>query len=174
MGNFNEIIDFVARTNLFNFVIFLSIIIFLLKKLDLSQKLDKMVEDVNQTIENSEEAKTESQKQLSSIEESMNNLDTEINAIFEKSEENALLVGSKVLEDANKQALIIKDNSEKTIENNLQLLKNDLIRRASLASIEVAKSHIIEELNNNSELHDKLIDESIDSIEIVNIEGVEK
>ena len=122
MGNFNEIIDFVARTNLFNFVIFLSIIIFLLKKLDLSQKLDKMVEDVNQTIENSEEAKTESQKQLSSIEESMNNLDTEINAIFEKSEENALLVGSKVLEDANKQALIIKDNSEKTIENNLQFL----------------------------------------------------
>ena len=45
------------------------------------------------------------------------------------------------------------------------IMKNELLKRASLASLEVAKSHIIHELNNNKELHDKLIDESIDAIE---------
>ena len=48
-------------------------------------------------------------------------------------------------------------------------MKNDLIKRATLASVEVAKSHIINELNNNQDLHNKLIDESIEAI-IVNTE----
>ena len=92
-----------------------------------------------------------------------------INAILKKSEENAQNVGEKILQDAEKNAIIVKENAEKVIENNQNLLKNDLIKRATLASVEVAKSHIINELNNNQDLHNKLIDESIEAI-IVNTE----
>ena len=73
--------------------------------------------------------------------------------------------------NAEKTAIIVRDNAGKVIENNEILLKNELIRRASLASIEVAKSQIINELNNNSSLHDKLIDESIEAIEGINDNG---
>ena len=47
-------------------------------------------------------------------------------------------------------------------------LKNDLLKKASLASVEIAKNHIINELSWNQCLHDKLIDESIEAIEGVN------
>ena len=45
------------------------------------------------------------------------------------------------------------------------ILKNELLKRASLASVEVAKNHIVNELSWNQGLHDKLIDESIEAIE---------
>ena len=42
------------------------------------------------------------------------------------------------------------------------------MKRASLASIEVARNHIVNELSWNQGLHDKLIDESIDALVGVN------
>ena len=52
----------------------------------------------------------------------------------------------------------------KALENSKTILKNELLKRASLASVEVAKNHIINELSWNQGLHDKLIDESLDAI----------
>ena len=98
----------------------------------------------------------------------------EINDILKKSEENAQLVGAKIIEDARKTALNVQDNADKTIESNLVLLKNDILKRASLASIEIAKTQIINELNNNTELHNKLIDESIEAIIIDKNEELEE
>lgn len=165
MESFNLFIDYIARTNLFNFIIFLSIIIFLVKKVNVSAKLTEAQEKVVKTIEDSESVKDDSETRLSSIEKSMANLDSEIELIIAKSEENAKLVGEKVLADAEKTSLVIKDNAQKSIENSRVILKNDLIKRASLASVEVAKNQILGELEKNSELHDKLIEESINALE---------
>ena len=165
MENLNIFLDYIARTNLFNFVIFLSIIIFLVKKINISSKLETEKTSVKDIIDESVNVKLESEKKLTSIEESMNHIEEEINAIVDKSEENAKLVGEKILQDAQKSALVIQENATKAIENSKSLLKNDLLKRASLASIEVAKTHIVNELSWNQGLHDKLIDESIDEIE---------
>lgn len=165
MENFNLFIGYIARTNLFNFIIFLSIIIFLVKKVNVSAKLTEAQEKVVKTIEDSETVKDDSETRLSSIEKSMANLDSEIELIIAKSEENAKLVGEKVLADAEKTSLVIKDNAQKSIENSRVILKNDLIKRASLASVEVAKNQILGELEKNSELHDKLIEDSINALE---------
>ena len=115
----------------------------------------------------SETVKVRSEERLSSIEDSIAHIEDEIDAIIEKSEENAKLVGEKILQDAKNTALVIKENTGKAIENSRVILKNELLKRASLASVEVAKGHILNELNNNKELHDKLIDESIEAIEVV-------
>lgn len=171
MENFNIFIDYIARTNLFNFVIFLSIIIFLVKKINISAKLEDSQNTIKETIDNSEETKLESEKRLNSIEASIANIEEEINTILQKSEENAKLVGEKILQDAEKTALTIQENTSKSIQNSQTLLKNELLKRASLASIEVAKNHIINELSWNQELHDKLINESIDALEGVNNGG---
>ena len=165
MENFNVIIDYIARTNLFNFVIFLSIIIFLVKKVNVSAKLEDARNSVQETIEQSEAAKADSEERLSTIETSMASIEQEIEAIIEKSVENAKLVGEKIVQDGEKTALVIQENTTKAIENSRMILKNELLKRASLASVEVAKSHIINELKNNADLHDRLIDESIEAIE---------
>ena len=168
MENFNAVIDYIARTNLFNFVIFLSIIIFLVKKIDVSTKLEDAQVSVKKTIVDSETAKVYSEEKLSSIESAMNQIEDEINIIIEKSESNAKIVGEKILQEGKNTALLVKENAEKAIENSHLILKNELLKRASLASVEVAKNHIINELSWNQGLHDKLIDESIEAIAEIN------
>lgn len=167
--DFSPVIDYIARTNLFNFTIFAGIIIFLIVKLDVKSKLTEEKEAVDTIINESEMAKTDSEEKLTAIEKSMENLSEEVEQIITQAEENAKLVGNKILEDAKNSVALIHDNAQKAIENSHVILKNDIIRRASLASVEVAKAHIIKELKFNGELHNKLIDESIDMIEGVEL-----
>jgi hypothetical protein len=69
-----------------------------------------------------------------------------------------------MITDAEQTAENIKTGTAKLTENKAALLKNDIMRRASLAAVETAKNHIINELMRNHELHNKLIDESIEAI----------
>lgn len=165
MENFNEIINYIGRTNLFNFAIFLSVIIFLIKKVDVSNRLEQAKVSVDETIEDSKEVRVASETRLTSIEESMAHVGEEIDEILNKSEQNAKLVGEKILQEAQNTVLVIQENTGKALENSRIILKNELLKRASLASVEVARAHIINELSWNQGLHDKLIDESIEAIE---------
>ena len=167
---FKNILPSISISVLSNFLIFAGIIAYVAKKIHVRTKLEDAKNAVSTTIRESENAKTESENRLSSIEESMNHLGEEIDLIISESEKNSKLVGEKIIEGANKNVLTIKENAIKALENSKLLLKNDLIRRTSLASIEIAKAQIIEELSKNSELHDKLIDESIEALEGVKAE----
>ena len=164
-----DFIDYIARTNLFNFVIFAGIIIYLVVKLRVGSKIEDAKVSVDETIMASESAKVESEKKLEDIQDSMAHLEEDIDAIIEESEDRAKLVGANILEDAAKGVQTVKENAQKALENSKSILRNDLIRRASLASIEVAKVRIIEELGHNAELHQKLIDESIEKLEGVEL-----
>lgn len=164
-----EIINYIARTNLFNFAIFLAILVYLYKKLNVTGMFERSKVEVEHVIEESKTVKSESEVRLNSVEESLSHIEDEIESILKKSEENANLVGVRILEDAEKNSQNIRHNTLKSIENSHNILKNDLVKRASEASVEVAKNHIINELNNNQWLHDKLIDESIEAIEGVQL-----
>lgn len=161
---FSEFINFIARTNLFNFVIFASIIGLLIIKLDVKNKLENARINVIETIDKSENEKNDSISDLELLQESISHINEEIMEILSKSEENAQIVGNKILDDAKDIAITYQHNSQKTIENKYAILKNDLLKRASNASIELAKMHIINELNNNPDLHNKLIDESVEQV----------
>ena len=170
MESISTILNYIGRTNLFNFIIFLSIFILIFKKAKLGDKLEGVKNNIVEHIEDSKSAKSESESQLKEIEETLSHIEEEIESIIKKSEKNAKLVGEKILDDAKVMVESIKDNSNKSIENKTALLKNDIMKRASLASIEVAKKHIVNELNNNYDLHNKLIDESLEALN--NVEGV--
>ena len=159
-----SVLDYISRTNLFNFVIFLSILIFLFKKIDVVGMLENMKNVVIENIESSKTSKSDSETHLKEIEEKVSHIEEEIDGIIKKSEQNAKLVGEKIIQDANHTVESIKDNSKKLVENKSALLKNDILRRASEASIEVARNHIVNELNNNYDLHQKLIDESLEAL----------
>ena len=164
-----EFIDYIARTNLFNFIVFAGIIIYLVVKLKVGSKIENAKVSVDETIMASETAKVESEKKLEDIQDSMAHLEEDIDAIIAESEDRAKLVGANILVDAAKGVLTVKENAQKALENSTNILRNDLIRRASIASIEVAKARIIEELNRNEELHQRLIDESIEKLEGVDL-----
>ncbi len=166
---YEAIADYIARTNLFNFIIFAGIITYLVIKLNVKEGLEKGKEAVSEHIEDSDAAKKESEENLQSIKDKIENLESEIDQIVKESENNAKIVGEKIISDANKTAENIKNNSLKIIDNKTALLRNDIMKRASLASVEVAKNHIINELNSNADLHNKFIEESIEAINGVDI-----
>ena len=159
-----SVLDYISKTNLFNFIIFLSILIFLFKKIDVVGMLENMKNAVIENIEASKTSKSESETHLKEIQEKVSHIEEEIDGIIKKSEQNAKLVGEKIIEDANHTVESIKDNSKKLVENKSALLKNDILKRASEASIEVARNHIVNELNNNYDLHQRLIDESLEAL----------
>lgn len=172
---FKNTLSFNARAVMSNFIVFAMIIGFVLKQaVHPKAILEQAQTVVENEIKDSITAKDESEEKLATTQKSSRGIKKEINAILKKSKENAQLVGAKIIEDAKKTALVVQDNTEKTIETNLALLKNDILKRASLASIEIAKAQIINELNNNSELHDKLINESIEAIIIDENEELEE
>lgn len=167
---FENILSITSKGVLANFIIFSTIILLVMRS---SVHPIKLMEEaqvkVVASIEDSESVKTNSEVKLSSIEESVKNLNDDIEQIINKSEENAKIVGEKTIEDGQKTALTIQENTNKAIENSKTILKNDLIKRASLASIDVAKNQILGELYNNQDLHNKLIDESIEALEGVEL-----
>ena len=169
MYSFGEILNYIGRTNLFNFIIFFGIIVWVCKKINVSEKIESSRVSVVNSIEDSKTAKANSEEDLRKIEDSVSHIEEEIEKIIKKAESNAQMVGDKLLADAHRTVTSIKDNSQKSIEARAGLLKNDILKRASVASIEVAKSHIIEELKRNPDLHNRLIDESIDALDGVAI-----
>ena len=167
---FETVLDYIARTNLFNFIIFAAVFALIFWKVDLIGGLEKGRLSIAEKIEDSETKKEEAETGLKTIEDKVSNLEGEIDEIVKKSEENANLVGQKILAEANKTAENIKTGVEKLTENKAALLKNDIMRRASLAAVETAKNHIINELMRNHDLHDRMIDESIEAISIFSSE----
>ena len=163
----SAVLEYILRTNLFNFIIFAGIIIYLCIKLDVSGKLQQGKDSVKENVDASSAAQKDSEVNLAGIESKMANLQAEVEEIISKSSENVQLVGKQIIAETNKTVKNIKDNSQKMIENKTSVLRNDILRKVSLASVEVAKNHIISELNNNNELHLKLIDESIDAINVM-------
>lgn len=166
---FESFINYIAHTNLFNFIVFAAIIGYILVKIDFLGMLDKGKNSVAENIEVSVEKKEQSEKNLQTIEEKLANISEEISNIINNSKENAKHVGEKIIADANLSADNIKNNSLKLVENKSEILKNDIIKRVSLASVEVAKNQIIQELSVNSDLHKKLIDESVEAIDEVEL-----
>ena len=164
MESIRLIWEYIGRTNLFNFIIFLSVFILIWKMAKLGNMLERAKQSVIDHIEESKSKKADSEDHLKQIEETVSHLGEEIEGLIKKSEDNAKLVGEKILQDAGNMAEGIRDNARKVVENKSALLKNDILRRASQASIDVARNHIINELRDNGGLHQKLIDESIEAI----------
>ena len=164
MCSIGEIFNYIGRTNLFNFAIFLAIIIWVCNKINVAGKLEDARASVVDNIENSKTAKSDSEEELRKIEESVAHIEEEIDLIIKKAEDNAKMVGNKILADAELAAGNIKENSEKAVEARAGLLKNDILKRASIASKKKKKNHIINELRNNPDLHNRLIDESVEAI----------
>ena len=71
-------LDYILRTNLFNFIIFAGIIAFLYIKLDVTGKLDGAKNSVKENIEKSEETKKISAENLSKVEEQVAHLSEEM------------------------------------------------------------------------------------------------
>ena len=159
-----EIWTLILKSNLFNFAIMLAILFFVIKKLDLCQKLDDAILKVKEKIEESELANKNSIEELKQASEKTENLQQEIEEIEQKGIENISNLENKIALETKEEIDAIKKNAQKAIIAHEKEISSNLSKKTILASLEVAKKHVINLLNQNPEYHRKFIEESIEEL----------
>lgn len=144
------------------------IIILVAKKINISAMIENLKISIETRIKNAEHAKSKAFVELQDVEKSVENLGDEIKKMLGDAENNAEIIGKKILEDAEKQIAGIELNSKKIIDAEEKSLTSKLTKKASLTSVELAKSQIKNTLANNPSLHARYINESIDSLDRLN------
>ena len=169
MENLIEIWKQICESNLFNFVVMVLLLAWLVKKFDLGAKIEAGRKKIESNIAESETAKEENLKKLYEVQEASTKIDEEMLKVFNSAEEKARFVGEKLLEEGKIQAESIKENSKKTIDTNIKTVKNEIIKETAQEAMKLAEQHIKSTLESDPNLHQKFIWESIDAIDGIGV-----
>lgn len=168
LSTISKIWTAIVMSNTFNFVIFVLILAWVAKKINvgaiISALQQKIIKLLDETKKNHEEAKNE----LLNAEKSVANLDTELKVIVEDAQNSADVISKKILSEAEKQLANIDANVQKVINAEEKLIISSLTKNTSKASIDNAKAHIQNALTQAPNLHEKYINESINELDRLN------
>jgi len=170
MQHLLEIWKQICESNLFNFVVMIWILGWMVKKFDLGNKIELGRKKLEKNITDAESAKDESLKTLYEVQNSVTSIDEKMLDILRTAEENAKTLGEKLLEESEKLKLEIGKSGEKTIDSNIKSLKTEITKETALEAVKEAEEHIKSELKKDSSLQERYIDESLDALE--SIDGV--
>ncbi len=163
-----EIWNTIVQTNTFNFIIFLLIFAFIFKYAKVGSLISSMQLKVNQYINDSNNAKNLSERELSEAEEKVSKVGSEIKEIIDNADLNAMRLGRKILADAHVQSESILLNADKVNDANGKKIISELTQEAALASVELAKRHIISVLDKKPHYHAKFVEDSIKELDRFN------
>lgn len=169
MENLIEIWKQICESNLFNFVVMVLLLAWLVKKFDLGAKIEAGRKRIESTIAESETAKEENLKKLYDAQDSSTKIDEEMLKVFNTAEEKARFVGEKLLEEGKSQTEVIKENSKKAIDANIKTVKNEIVKETAEEAMKLAEEHIKSTLEKDPNLHQKFIWESIDAIDGIGV-----
>ena len=166
---FSSVYNFVQTntfftTNLFNFILVVAFFVWLLFYfIDVIGILDKKSKETLKTISDSENKKTEAQKQLDDTKKSLQNVDSDVKGII--SEANTI---AKNIKNNSKAKLEEELSNLKTRENLLKdaqvkKAKNDISVVIANAAVSVSKEYIKNSLDEKT--HQELIYNFIDSLD---------
>ena len=159
-----EIWTLIVQSNTFNFIIMAALLAFIVYKCKLGQKLDESISKVKETIDNSKAAKDNSVKELEQAGETTKNVLSEIEEIELKAQTNLSNLEEKIAKDNEKQIDSIQQTANKIIDAKEKEIVSNLSKKTILASIEVAKLHVINLLKQHPDYHQKFIKESIEEL----------
>lgn len=154
-------------------VAYFALVIFCLKaickKFNIMESIEASRQKIVENIKASEEEKRRCEEEYKKETETASHIDEEIYSALDLAEKSAQALGKKMLEDANKITRSIITSTQKRIDAQTNLLQADLLKRTALASVEVAKERIQQELEQKPELHDKFIYESVEALNEVKL-----
>lgn len=160
-----EIWTLIVKSNAFNFLILLGLIIFAIKFFKVGSLIEKACTKVKETVENSDLEKENSKVELQKANETIKNIANEVKEIFDNAQKSAELMGEKILKDADLQAKNIEQNAKKIMEFESKKVALNLTQKTALASLEVAKNHIKNTLKEKPQYHNDFIQKSIDELD---------
>lgn len=160
-----EFWNLIVQSNTFNFLIFIGLFALLFKKINFGAMMDNLQAKVLTMIEDAKRAKDDSIKDLKKTQEISSKVPFEVKEILDNAEVTASRLGKRILEDAEKQVNSIYKTTDNVVESEGQKIINSLSQRTALASLELAKNHIIQTLKERPHYHVKFIEDSISELD---------
>ena len=154
----------IVESNTFNFVVLMALAILLIKKLKFNEKIDEAIAKIKETIDRSEAVRQESIEELNANIEKTKNVHLEIEEIEKRGQENLKNIEEKLNKNSENQVISIKQNADKIITSKEKEIVQNLSKKTVLASLEIAKNHVVNLLEKNPEYHQKFIEESIEEL----------
>ena len=164
-----EFWNLIVQSNTFNFAILVIIIAVVFAKIDLLGIIEKIKNDVARAIENAKQEKENAEKDLKTAQKTAANTDNEVAEQLKTAENNAQNLSQGIMKNTELQIENIKSNILKVINAEEKSLSAKLTQDTVNNSIELAKQNIINKLNENPDLHNKFIDDSINEIDRVQL-----
>lgn len=157
------------KSNLFNFILMLMFLGWVIKKFNIADVLEQGRKRIENNILNAKFEKESSEKELVKTKAETKNVENEAKNIIKHSEENAVLVGENLIETAEKQSEAYSVTAQKTINDTIKNLRKNITNETAQKAIIVAKDHIEKLLEQDKELHHKYITESIEALKGVEL-----
>lgn len=164
----SKIWNIIVESNTFNFIVFALIVAWIFKKIDIKNMISSLQQKIIKILDEVRKEHEDAKNELLNAEKAIENLEDELKNIVDDAHKSAEVISNKILDEAKKQIEGIEANAKKVIEAEEKLLISKLTRSTSQASVEAAKSHIKNVLEQTPTLHEKYINESIDELDRLN------
>lgn len=154
----------IVQTNTFNFAVLLLIFAVLYKKLNISETVEKIKQDIIENIENAKTEREKAKQKLFDAQKAFSHVEDEIKDRMKEASKRAQGLSEQIEKETLSKIAIIEKNIHNSIEAEEKTLSSKMTEKALKKSVKLAKEQIINTLKNNPKLHDKYIEESIGEI----------
>lgn len=165
MATISHIWNIVIESNLFNFIIFVLIFVWIFQKIKVKEIINNLQQKIIKLIDDVKKNKEDAYSELIQAEKAIENLDDELKVIVDEAKKSANVLSEKILSEAKKQVEDIETNAEKVIDAEEKMLIAKLTKSTSHSSVKAAEDHIKNVLTQTPTLHEKYINESIDELD---------
>ena len=157
----------ILETNLINFLIVISTLVWIFKKAHLGDLIQKMADDVKTSVEESSQNALNAINDYKETRKATRGTEQLQEKIIKQAQRNAVSIKEKIEEKTAQKRDEIKSNLLKAFEDQKENFKNLTVDDVYQASVELAKLEVLKRLN--KDIHKKLINTSIEELD--KIEG---
>ncbi len=159
----------ILESNLINFIVVFVIMAFIIKKINVGDKIENVRKTIKSYVDESSNEKEAAEKELSQIQAKIEHLQDDIKDIEATAQNNIKGFENKIQEEIYEKKKDIDKNAERILNLETKNFKDKLSSVLSEASINLARKNAIEQLKNNRELHNKYINEALEGIDKINL-----
>jgi F0F1-type ATP synthase membrane subunit b/b' len=161
--------ELILQSNTFNFVVLVVILTIVMQKMNISEKLVQLKDEIISKLEASRKAKEDAEEYYTEAKSKTKNLPQEISERLNLANKQADNVAEMIKESKNKKLKQLSDNVIKIIDAETKTLITNLHDRTAGDAINIASRYIKNKIKEEPELQNRYIDESIRELEKITL-----
>jgi len=162
-------VKYILSSNIINFILMAAILVWIFVKFNMGEILPKAIETVKDKIQKSDAEKSRAQKILDEAKALIDRLPQDVETLEKNSAQKIEVFKEDLENNAQKTIEGLQQSIDRALAIEEKKISNVLTDKTSIASVELAKQHIINVLNSNPDLHNQFIQNSLDELDRVKL-----